>query len=584
MAPPKGTINLTEGTKKNELRVKGKVEPFRRLDEQRNPLSSGRTDRNWSEVFRVHKLEQSMIRHNSNVSESWKTLPWKKFRRNLFRLQKRVYKAIQVGDKPKAKSLQKLILKSRAARMLAIRQVTQLNAGKKTAGIDGKASLTFEERFALSEELRAKSNNWKHQKLRSIPIPKKDGSTRLLKIPTIADRAWQCLAKYALEPAHEATFYATSYGFRTGRSAHDAQKILFNNLRSYCNGIEKRVIELDIEKCFDRISHNSIMERLIAPKGIKTGIFRCLKSGVNPGFPEQGTPQGGVVSPLLANIALNGIEEIHQSVRYADDMVIILKPKDDAKAILDKVSEFLAERGMKVSEKKTKLTATTDGFDFLGWHFKVQNNGKFRCVPSADNFKAFRQKVKHIVNNSTYGATVKAEKLAPVVRGWRNYHRYCKLNGSRFSLWFINNRAFKVFNKEAKQNCYTVNKLIEKAFPTVPYSENKFINVKGEKSPYDGDIAYWSERNSKLYNGETSKALKRQNHKCGKCGLKMLGDEKVHLHHVDGCHSNWKINNLLAVHESCHEYLHMSKGASQEHREPDAGKPARPDLTERGGE
>ena len=186
------------------------------------------------------------------------------------------------------------------------------------------------------------------------------------------------------------------------------------------------------DKCFDRISHTSIMERLIAPRGIKTGILRCLKSGVNPEFPEQGTPQGGVVSPLLANIALNGIEEIHQSVRYADDMVIILKPQDDARAILDKVSEFLAERGMKVSEKKTKLTATTDGFDFLGWHFRVQSNGKFRCVPSADNFKAFRQKVKHIVNNSNYGATVKAEKLAPVVRGWRNYHRYCKMDGSRF--------------------------------------------------------------------------------------------------------------------------------------------------------
>lgn len=153
--------------------------------------------RNCCKVFRKHKLEQSMIRHNSNVSESWKTLPWKKFRRDLFRLQKRVFKAIQVGNKLQAKSLQKLILKSTAARMLAIRQVTQLNAGKKTAGIDGKASLKHEERFALSEELRAKSNNWKHQKLRSIPIPKKDGSIRLLKIPTIADRAWQCLAKYA---------------------------------------------------------------------------------------------------------------------------------------------------------------------------------------------------------------------------------------------------------------------------------------------------------------------------------------------------------------------------------------------------
>ena len=122
-----------------------------------------------------------MIRHNSNVSEFWKTLPWKKFSRNLFRLQKRVYKAIQVGDKQKAKSLQKLILKSTAAKILAIRQVTQLNAGKKTAVIDKKASLTFEERLALSEELRAKSNNWKHQKLRSIPIPKKDGSTRIAK-------------------------------------------------------------------------------------------------------------------------------------------------------------------------------------------------------------------------------------------------------------------------------------------------------------------------------------------------------------------------------------------------------------------
>ena len=161
---------------------------------------------NCCKVFRVHKLVKSMIRHNRNVTESWKTLPWKKFRRDLFRLQKRVYKAIQAGDKQKAKSLQKLILKSTAARMLAIRQVTQLNAGKKTAGIDGKASLTFEERFALSEELRGKSNNWKHQKLRSIPILKKDGSTRLFKIPTIADRAWQCLAKYAKRASARSNF------------------------------------------------------------------------------------------------------------------------------------------------------------------------------------------------------------------------------------------------------------------------------------------------------------------------------------------------------------------------------------------
>lgn len=238
-----------------------------------------------------------MIRHSSYTSESWIKLKWKQFRKNLFRLQSRVFKAVRAGNKRKALSLQKLILKSLAARFLAIRQVTQLNAGKKTAGIDNKKSLTPKERFELEETLKASYNNWEHQGLREIPIPKKDGTLRMLKIPTIADRCWQCLAKFALEPAHEATFHARSYGFRPGRSAHDAQKILFLNLKSDRNGINKRVIELDIEKCFERISHTTIMSNLIAPKGIKQGIFRCLKSGINPEFPNQGTCQGGVITP-----------------------------------------------------------------------------------------------------------------------------------------------------------------------------------------------------------------------------------------------------------------------------------------------
>jgi RNA-directed DNA polymerase len=501
-----------------------------------------------------------MIGQSLTATESWMKLPWKQFRRDLFRLQNRVYKAAQVGDKRKARSLQKLILKSRAARLLAIRQVTQLNAGKKTAGIDGKASLTFEERFALSATLESNTNTWQHEGLREIPIPKKDGTTRMLKVPTIADRAWQCIAKFALEPAHEATFHARSYGFRTGRSAHDAQKYLYLHLSSNAKGIDKRVIELDIEKCFDRISHTSIMENLIAPAGLKLGIFRCLKAGANVGFPEQGTSQGGVVSPLLANIALNGIEDIHPSVRYADDMVIFLKSGEDENLILDKkISQFLAARGMKVSERKTKITATTDGFDFLGWHFKVQKNGKFKSTPSVENFKTFRKKVKHIVNNSGYGAAVKAEKLAAVVRGWRNYHKYCKMDGARNSLVFIESRAFKVFNKETKQNRYTSKKLLNQAFPSVSYAENKHVNVRGTKSPYDGDVQYWSERNSKLYDGATSKALKKQNHTCARCGYKLTSEERVHLHHIDGNHDNWRAKNLEALHESCHDYIHMSK-------------------------
>ena len=314
--------------------------------------------------------------------------------------------------------------------MLAIRQVTQLNTGKKTAGVDGKKSLTFEERFDLENTLRLNYKTWKHQGLREIPIPKKDGTKRILKVPTIADRAWQCLLKYALEPAHEATFHARSYGFRTGRGAHDAQKVLFNNLRSSSNGVNKRVLEIDIAKCFDRISHKAILEKVIAPEFIIGGLRRCLRSGINPQFPNQGTPQGGVVSPLLANIALNGVEKIGEyrqggrtvpkCIRYADDMVFILKPEDSAEKILAEVEEFLAERGMNISQKKTKVTASTDGFDFLGWQFFVQkNNGKFRSTPSKDNFKAFYRKVKYIVNNSNYGAEAKVSKLAPIVRGWR---------------------------------------------------------------------------------------------------------------------------------------------------------------------
>ncbi|NES21181.1 MAG: RNA-dependent DNA polymerase [Symploca sp. SIO3E6] len=500
-----------------------------------------------------------MIRHVNLYSESWKQLPWKKFRRNLFRLQHRIWKAIRAGDKARAKSLMKLVLRSRAARLLAIRQVTQLNQGKKTAGVDGKKSLSFKERFDLELELGQNAHNWRPNKLREIPIPKKDGSMRILKVPTIRDRAWQCLVKYAMEPAHEATFHARSYGFRPGRSAHDAQKFLFHNLNSKANGKEKTILELDIEKCFDRINQRDLMERVIAPGKVKTGLWRILQKGINPEFPEQGTPQGGVISPLLANISLNGIEDIHQSVRYADDMVYVLKPGQNPDQILKKVEGFLTVRGLNVKATKTKVTASTDGFDFLGWNFRVQSNGKFRSTPSEENLKTFNDKVKHIINNSNYGSKVKAEKLAPIIRGWRNYHRYCKMDGSRLSLWHTVNRAWKVFNKEAKQNRFTVTQLVKKAFPSVSYSENKHVNVKGEKSPFDGDITYWSQRNSKLYDGATAKTLKKQKHTCGHCGLPFLGGERVHLHHVDGNHSNWKPKNLLAVHESCHDYIHMSR-------------------------
>ena len=493
-------------------------------------------------------------------SDDWKQIDWKQLQKIMFRLQTRIFKAVSEGDKARAKRLQKLLISSYAARMLAIRQVTQLNRGKKTAGIDGKTALTFKERFQLETILKKNAKKWKHQKLREIPIPKRDGSTRILKVPTISDRAWQCLIKFALEPAHEATFHARSYGFRPGRSTHDVQKILQINLKSDANGINKRILELDIEKCFDRISHQAILTRLIAPEFITKSINKCLKTGVNPEFPEQGTPQGGCISPLLANIALNGIETLGQGIRYADDMVFILKPQENAEKLLKKIETFLAQRGMNVSQKKTKVTATTDGFDFLGWHFFVQkNNRKFRSIPSEENFKAFRKKVKHIINNSNYGAQVKACKLAPIVRGWRNYHKYCKMDGSKYSLWFLNDRTRTVFMKQKTITKHRATELVNKAFPQVSYSENKFINVKSDKSPFDGDVTYWSKRNSKFYDGNIAKALKRQNHSCGYCGLNFIEKEQVELHHIDGNHNNWNRDNLLALHRSCHQLIHMGK-------------------------
>ena len=500
-----------------------------------------------------------MVRHSTSASELWSRLPWRKFKRDLFRLQMRIFKAVRNGELVKARKLQKLILKSRAAKLLAIRQITQLNKGKKTAGVDGIKSVDFLGRFQILFLLND-IQKWEPGKLRRIPVPKKNGKIRILSVPTIFDRIWQCLVKFALEPAYEATFSATSYGFRTGRSQHDAQKVIFQKLKGTTTktNLKKRIIELDIKKCFDRISHESIMHELIAPVGMKTGIWRSLKAGVFPDFPEQGCPQGGVFSPLLANIALNGIEDIHNSVRYADDMVIILKPNDNEKEILNKIKEFLSARGMEISEEKTKITPVTDGFTFLGWLFKVQKNGKFRCVPSAENYKEFSRKCKNVINNSCMSLADKEKTLKPIVRGWRNYHRFCQMSGSRFSLWFLQKRFHYTLKKTTLSRQEKVD-VAKRTFPVVGYKENAFVNVKTTASPYDGDLTYWVGRNSKNYSGKTVELLKSQNNTCPICGGLLLHDEDVQLHHLDGNHDNWSYVNLSVMHRSCHQYIHMTQ-------------------------
>ena len=308
-------------------------------------------------------------------NELWESKPWKKFEKVVFRLQQRIYKASREGNERKVKKLQRLLLKSRSAKFLAVRQVTQLNAGKKTPGIDGKSSLNDAERIQLIKELQGKSQSWNHREVRRIFIPKKDREKRPLGIPTIADRAWEALIKLALEPAGEAPFHPRSYGSRPGRSTWDAAEDIFLSTRSIATNFSGKILELDVEKCFDRIDHKYQMQTICLPKQYKMGVWRALKAGVRIGYEREdtmeGTPQGGVFSPLLANLALHGIENIGKCIRYMDDMVFIIQKNEDPEEMRKQIDQELQKRGLKVKESKTRVTDMADGFDFLGFQFQA---------------------------------------------------------------------------------------------------------------------------------------------------------------------------------------------------------------------
>lgn len=501
--------------------------------------------------------------------DRWKRLPWKKFQKNLFRLQKRIYKAQKVGNYKLVRILQKLVLKSKAAKLLAIRQITQLNTGKCTAGIDGVKNLHCHQRLTLATQLNI--NHWHHAKLKRVWIPKSNGEQRPLGIPTIKDRVYQCLVKYALEPACEAYFNANSYGFRPARSTHDIQKMLFTNLNSNAKGLSKRILELDIEKCFDRIDHQYLMSQISLPKAAKLGIYRAIKAGVlnERQVTEMGSPQGGVISPLLANIALHGLENVGYKLRHkvvngqgwinaltgirsADDCVFILERLDDADALRIAIDGFLKIRGLNVKEAKTKLVQSTEGFDFLGWKFIVRKDGRFLCTPSDKNYKTIKGKIKSSLKDTNYTLEQRIAKVSSIIRGWRKYHQYCDM--SQHSLWHTSYWVWKFIRKQGRFNRWQTNGILKKVSPSVPWSAAKFVKVKGDKSPYDGDLLYWSKRNSALYDGAIAKTLAKQQFKCQHCNLSFLSDDLIELHHIDGNHHNWKSSNLEALHRYCHQH------------------------------
>lgn len=499
-------------------------------------------------------------------ADEWRTLPWKEFQKVLFRLQHRIYKATKNDDFNRVKRLQNLLIGSKSSKYLAVRQITQLNAGRKTAGVDGIKLLNPKERLQLVNDLDG-MKNWKHRKLRRVYILKADGKRkRPLGIPTIKDRAMQCLIKYALEPVYEAHASEGAFGSRPGHSTWDIQNRLFQNLKSNANGSQKTILEVDIDCCFDEIDHNSIMSKVTLPGVAKRFLRTALEAGVlkERERTTKGTPQGGVISPLLCNIALDGIENLNnqwgsdrrwyqRGFRYVDDMVFILKTGECQETLLNKVKEFLHERGMKVSEAKTRFTSTVSGFDFLGWHFKVRaKNNKFVCYPSSKNRKQMIQKIKDIMKDTNYKIQERLKKVKTIYRGWWNYHQYCDMK--QINLWSIREWVYRYVRKSTNIPGKEIIQQTQSIFNGHTYKVNRSPATSGKLSVYDGNFVFWAKRNSKLYTGPLSTTLKKQGYRCNSCGLKFMPDDWIELHHKDGNNSDFKLSNIEGLHRHCHNY------------------------------
>jgi len=366
---------------------------------------------------------------------TWHGINWADVHRQVRRLQARIVKATQESRHNKVKALQWLLTHSFSGRALAVKRVTE-NQGKNTPGVDKSTWKTPVAKIKAIASM--KRRGYSPLPLRRVLIPKKNGKTRPLGIPTMKDRAMQALYLLALEPVAETTADPNSYGFRPERSTADAGEQCFNALA--CKRSAGWVLEADIKGCFDNISHDWMInhvptDKLILQKWLKAGyVFH------NERFPtEAGTPQGGIISPTLANMTLDGLETMLLAkfpkgrprspkinrVRYADDFIITGDSKEWLEnEIKPAVVEFLAERGLTLSPEKTKITHISEGFDFLGWNVR-KYDGKLLIKPSKANVKAHLDKIREVIKgNKTTKQTNLIKMLNPILRGWANYHRH----------------------------------------------------------------------------------------------------------------------------------------------------------------
>lgn len=551
--------------------------------------------------------EMNQVGAVSRVTD-WQSVKWRSVNQNVRRLQARIVKATREKRWNKVKALQHLLTHSLSGKLFAVKQVTE-NSGKRTSGVDKVTWETPEKKIAAVHSL--KQRGYKPLPLKRVFIPKSNGKIRPLGIPTMKDRAMQALYLLVLDPIAETTADPNSYGFRKGRSTADAIEQCYIALARKDRA--EWILEADIFGCFDNISHEWLLQNVPMDKAI---LRQWLKAGYLDKFvfnrTEEGTPQGGIISPVLANLVLDKLEtELRNRfplkstskrqaqqinfVRYADDFIITGRTKELLETeVKPQIEKFLKERGLELSDEKTKITNIVDGFDFLGQNVR-KYNGKFLIKPSKKNIRLFIEKVRTIVRtNKSATAGNLVGLLNPVIRGWANYHRH---SSSTETFGKMDNAIFKALWQWSKRRHPNKNRFWIKGkyfttkggdrwvfFGQVTDKEGKsknlhlfkarsvpikrHVKVRGAANPYAPEWETYFERRIDIQMEANLQGYKRllslwreQNGICPVCDEKITKITGWHSHHIvyrvhGGANEN---NNRVLLHPNCHRQVH-SKG------------------------